>query len=100
MSLSEHHEDLGLLNTSSPVDDDVLARDTALRQLEVARGRERHLVKQVEKLERRLLEAETDVAEMRLEVRHALALEEEIRRTRSWKITAPLRTGSRLLGRR
>jgi hypothetical protein len=66
----------------------------------VARGREAHLSEQVARLEGRLLEVETDVAQARLESRRAHDFADELRATLSWRITAPLRTASRLRSRR
>lgn len=74
--------------------------DDLLRELEVARGREEHLTKQTETLEERLLEAETARATSEQETRRALDRIEELRATTSWRITAPVRAMSRLLGRR
>lgn len=104
MALSEHRESLeheeATLPASlqgSPSRDEL---DAALRALEVARGREAHLSEQVARLERRLLDVETDLAQARLESRRAEDFADELRATLSWRITAPLRTASRLLGRR
>jgi len=75
------------------------ATDSALRQLDVARGRERHLSEQVAVLEERLLEAETRLAEMQRSVVRASTLADDIQRTTSWRVTAPLRAVRRLLKR-
>jgi hypothetical protein len=100
MALSEQREDVELLDESSlGVDHTSATRDSAQRLLEVAKGRERHLVHQVELLEERLLETETKLAEMQQEVERAMDLVGAIQRTTSWRVTAPLRTARRLLGR-
>jgi hypothetical protein len=103
MELSEHRESLEELEESPPAS---LAGhppreelDEVLRTLEVAKGRELHLEQQVERLERQLLEMETEVAAARLESRRAEDFVGEMRATLSWRVTAPLRAVSKLLRR-
>ena len=71
--------------------------DAALRAAEVAKGRERHLGGQIEKLEERLLETDLVVAEREKEIARLLDLVDEIQHTRSWRWTAPFRFIRRLL---
>jgi hypothetical protein len=75
-------------------------RDRLLRTLAIARGREEHLSRQIAVLEQRLLEAETARAESEQETQRAYDRLEELHATTSWRITAPVRAASRLLGRR
>jgi hypothetical protein len=95
MALSEHREGLEQLEATSPanVQEDPSREelDAALRALEVAGARERSLTKQVETLEERLLEVETELARAELEADRRSALIDEIKATSSWRITAPLR---------
>jgi len=75
------------------------ATDWVLRQLDVAKGREKHLRQQVEKLERRLLAKEKELAGLQRELRARSAMVDEIQRTLSWRVTKPLRAVRRLLAR-
>jgi len=84
---------------ATELDSALAATDSASRQLDVARGRQKHLSRQVEKLEGRLLEAETRLAESQRSVERAIALADGIQRTTSWRVTAPLRAVRRLLKR-
>ena len=103
MELSEHRESLEEVQESSPASaeqgDSRAEPDEALRALEVARGRERHLEQQIERLEQRLLDVETDLAAAKLQSRRAHDLVDELHGTLSWRITAPLRAVSHLLRR-
>ena len=67
------------------------------RAVEVAKGRERHLARQVEKLEERLLETDLAVAEGEREIGRLADLVDEIQHTRSWRWTAPFRFVRRVL---
>ena len=71
--------------------------DAARRAAEVAKGRERHLERQVEKLEERLLETDLSGAEREKEIARLTDLVDEIQHTRSWRWTAPFRFVRRLL---
>ncbi|CAN5183158.1 hypothetical protein BH20ACT13_BH20ACT13_23970 [soil metagenome] len=75
------------------------AADSALRQLDVARGREKHLTEQVDKLERRLLEKEKELTSLQRELENRSETVGEIQRTLSWRVTKPLRAVRRLLAR-
>ncbi len=75
------------------------AADSAWRQLDVARGREKHLTEQVDKLERRLLEKEKELTGLQRELRKRSEAVGEIQRTLSWRVTKPLRAVRRLLAR-
>lgn len=75
------------------------ATDSALRQLDVAKGRERHLREQVDKLERRLLEKEKELTRLQRELRARSELVGELQRTLSWRVTKPLRAFRRLFAR-
>lgn len=75
------------------------AADSALRKLNVAEGREKHLREQVERLEARLLEAEKEITTLHRQIRARAELGAEMRRTVSWRVTRPLRAGRRLLRR-
>ena len=99
MAVSEHHEkvDVAPLGSTSPSVEREL--DAAHRELEVARGRKRLLSEQVALLEKRLLEAETRLAEMQRSVERASTIADDIQRTTSWRVTAPLRAFRRLLKR-
>jgi len=103
VALSEHRESLDELGETPPpgsgADPSREELDGALRALEVAGARERHLEQQVERLEQRLLEVETDLASAKLESRRARDDADELRSTLSWRITAPLRAMSNLLRR-
>ena len=92
MAVSEHREDV-------EVDAAREAADTALRQLDVARGREEHLARQVEQLEERLVAAEKKLGELGRLVHARSDLIVEIQHTRSWRWTAPFRGLRRLFGR-
>ena len=81
------------------VDEALAAADSALRQLDVAKGRERHLREQVDKLERRLLEKEKELTGLQREVRARSEMVGELQRTLSWRVTRPLRAVRRLLAR-
>lgn len=73
--------------------------DSALRTLDVAEGRERHLREQVELLEERLLEAEKEISALHREIRVRAEVGAEMQRTLSWRVTKPLRAIRRLLPR-
>ena len=75
------------------------ATDAALRQLDVAKGRAKHLSAQVEKLEGHLLEKEKELTGLQRELRARSAMVDEIQRTLSWRVTKPLRAVRRLLSR-
>ncbi len=75
------------------------ADDSALRKLDVAEGRERHLREQVELLEERLLEAEKEITALHREIRARAEVGAEMQRTLSWRVTKPLRAIRRLLPR-
>ena len=75
------------------------ADDSALRKLDVAEGRERHLREQVELLEERLLEAEKEISALHREIRVRAEIGAEMQRTLSWRVTKPLRAIRRLLPR-
>jgi hypothetical protein len=92
MAVSEHREEV-------KVDAAQEAADAALRQLDVARGREAHLSRQVEQLEERLVAMEQKLGELGRLVRARSDLIAEIQHTRSWRWTAPFRVLRRLLGR-
>jgi hypothetical protein len=101
MALSEHRESLERLEETRPVErvgdaarDEL---DAALRELEVAAGRERRLRSQVAKLEERLLEADLALVDGEREQVRLLDLIEEIQHTRSWRWTAPFRVLRRML---
>jgi hypothetical protein len=88
MAVSEHREGFEV---------EVRPSDSAvLHELDVVRGREALLKEQVALLEERLLEAETRVTEMEREVDRYAAQVGEMKRTLSWRITAPLRAVRRL----
>ena len=102
MGLSEHRETLDELEETSPTgseDDPRAELDEALQALEVAKGHERLLEEQVARLERRLLDVETDLAATKLEARRAQDTVGETYGTLSWRITAPLRAVSAFLRR-
>ncbi len=75
------------------------ATDSALRQLDVAKGREKHLREQVDKLERRLLEKEKELTGLQRELRARSEIVGDLQRTFSWRVTKPLRAVRRLLSR-
>lgn len=75
------------------------ATDSALRQLDIAKGRERLLSQQVEKLEGRLLEKEKELTGLQRELCNRSEMVGEIQRTLSWRVTKPLRAARRLLAR-
>jgi hypothetical protein len=96
MALREENDDPGRVGVSAtPAEEDALHRELA-----VMRGRQQHLEAQVRELERQLLAAETARAEADQRFRRQAALVDEIQRTLSWRITAPLRALSRALRRR
>jgi len=101
MALSEHRESLEHHEAASPgsgqADTSRAELDAALRAVDVAKGRERHLELQVEKLEARLLETDLAGAEREKEVARLLDLVDEIQHTRSWRWTAPFRVIRRTL---
>ena len=101
MALSEHRESLERLEETSParVEEDAgrSELDAALRDLDVAKGRERRLEQQVVKLERRLEAADLALGEGERELQRLHDLFEEIQDTRSWRWTAPFRFVRRLL---
>jgi len=81
-------------------DDTTLAvTDSTLRRLDVAKGREKHLTEQVDKLERRLLEKEKELTGLQRELKNRSEAVGEIQRTFSWRVTKPLRAVRRLLSR-
>ncbi|MBA3333089.1 MAG: hypothetical protein H0U30_03780 [Actinobacteria bacterium] len=75
------------------------ATDSALRQLDVAKGREKRLTEQVDKLERRLLDKESELTSLQRELRARSEIVDEIQRTLSWRVTKPLRAARRLFSR-
>jgi hypothetical protein len=95
MALSEHRESLEHHDVATPASDRQDASrselDAALRAVEVAKGRERHLEQQLQQVEARLLETELAGAEREKEVARVLDLVDEIQHTRSWRWTAPFR---------
>ncbi len=94
MSLREQQPEL------EQEDDTTLAvTDSTLRQLDVAKGREKHLTEQVDKLERRLLEKEKELTGLQRELKNRSEAVGEIQRTFSWRVTKPLRAVRRLLSR-
>ena len=101
MALSEHRESLDRPEAASPASEqaDTSRRelDAARRAVEIAKGRERHLEQQVEKLEERLLETDLSGAEREKEIARLTDLVDEIQHTRSWRWTAPFRFVRRLL---
>lgn len=99
MAVSKHHERVEVEAPDSAPAVAELELDAAQRELEVARGRARLLTEQVALLEKRLLEAETRLAEMQRSVDRASTLADDIQRTTSWRVTAPLRAFRRLLKR-
>ena len=99
MAVSEHHEKVEVDprgSTPAGAEGDL---DAAHRELDVGRGHVRLLSEQIAVLEQRLLEAETRLAEMQRSVERASALADDIQRTTSWRVTAPLRAVRRLLKR-
>ena len=84
---------------AAPLDAASAATDSVLRQLDVAKGREKRLIQQVEKLEVRLLEKEKELTGLKRELRARSAMVDEIQRTLSWRATKPLRAVRRLLAR-
>ncbi len=74
--------------------------DSALRQLDVAKGGEQRLRRQVDKLERRLLDKEKELTGLQRELKRRSEIVGELQRTVSWRVTRPLRAVRRLLGRR
>lgn len=76
------------------------ATDSALRKLDIAKGREQRLRGQVDKLERRLLEKEKELTGLQVELRRRSEIVGELQRTLSWRVTKPLRAIRRLLGGR
>lgn len=99
MSIREQRTEVEPERTAE-LDAAVAAADSARRKLDVAEGREKHLREQVELLEERLLEAEEEITTLHREIRARAELGAEMRRTLSWRVTKPLRTGRRLLRRR
>ena len=101
MALSEHRESLERLVETPPASvEDGASRsevDAALRDLDVARGRERRLEQQVAQLEHRLDAAELALGEGERERERLHDLFEELQDTRSWRWTAPFRFVRRLL---
>jgi hypothetical protein len=101
MALSEHRESLERHEAATPAGDQAdtsrAELDAALRAAEVAKGRERHLGSEIEKLEERLLETDLEVADREREIARLLDLVDEIQHTRSWRWTAPFRFVRRLL---
>jgi hypothetical protein len=101
MALSEHRESLERLVETPPASvEDGASRselDVALRDLDVARGRERRLERQVAQLEHRLDAAELALGEGERERERLHDLFEELQDTRSWRWTAPFRFVRRLL---
>jgi|SoiMethySBSTD1v2_1073268.scaffolds.fasta_scaffold93390_4 hypothetical protein len=95
MALSEHREsrerleEAGLPSVEERTDRWEL--DAALRDLDVANGRERRLEQQVAKLERRLEAADAALGEGERERERLHDLFEELQDTRSWRWTAPFR---------
>ena len=75
------------------------ATDSALRQLDIAKGREKQLRGQVHKLERRLLEKEKELTSLQRELENRSEIVVDIQRTLSWRVTKPLRAVRRLLAR-
>ena len=83
-------------SASAELDEALAATDSALRQLDVAKGREKRLREQVDKLETRLLAKEKEHTSFQRELRAGSELVGEIQRTLSWRITKPLRAVRRL----
>ena len=84
---------------AAELDAALAASDSALRQLDVGKGREKHLREQVDKLERRLLEKEKALTSLQRELENRSEVVVEIQRTLSWRVTKPLRAVRRLLAR-
>jgi hypothetical protein len=99
MALSEHRESLERDPHPLPPSTDASREelDAALRDLEVAAGRERRLDSQVAKLEERLREADLALVDGEREQVRLLELIDEIQHTRSWRWTGPFRFLRRLL---
>ena len=94
MSIREQQPEIGQENQTT-----FAATDSALRQLDVAKGREQRLTEHVDKLERRLLEKEKELTSLQRELRARSEIVDEIQRTLSWRVTKPLRAVKRLLAR-
>jgi len=73
--------------------------DSALRQLDIAKGREKHLRQQVDKLESRLLEKEEELTNFQRELKRRSEIVGELQSTFSWRVTRPLRAVRRFLAR-
>jgi predicted nucleic acid-binding Zn-ribbon protein len=88
---AERSEASAVPDREADLEEALAAADSARRKLDVARGREAHLVGQIERLEERLVATEEDVAALGREVQRRDALVADIQRTLSWRVTAPLR---------
>jgi hypothetical protein len=99
MSIREHRAEVVPEAAAEEPDAGVGAADSALRKLDVAEAREKHLRQQVELLEERLLEAEREITALHREIRIRAELGAEMQRTLSWRVTKPLRAVRRLLPR-
>jgi len=98
MSIREQQPEIEQ-EAGSELDAALAATDSALRQLDIAKGREKHLRQQVDKLERHLLEKEKELTGLQRELRARAELVGELHRTLSWRVTRPLRAVRRLLAR-
>jgi hypothetical protein len=99
MSIREHRAEI---ESEAPAElaAALAAADSALRKLDVAEGRKKHLREQVGLLEARLLDAEKEITALHREIRARSELGAEMQRTLSWRVTKPLRAVRRLLPRR
>ena len=98
MSIREQQPEIEQ-EAGSELDAALAATDSALRQLDVAKGREKQLREQVDKLERHLLEKEKELTGLQRELRARSELVGELHRTLSWRVTKPLRAVRRLRAR-
>ncbi len=85
--------------TAPELDEALVATDSALRKLGIAKGREKQLRGQVDKLERRLLEKEKELTSLQRELENRSEIVVDLQRTLSWRVTKPLRAVRRLLAR-
>ncbi|MBA3374445.1 MAG: hypothetical protein H0U00_01270 [Actinobacteria bacterium] len=84
---------------AAELDAALAATDSALRQLDVAQGREKYLRQQVDKLESRLLEKEEELTNFQRELKRRSEIVGELQSTFSWRVTRPLRAVRRFLAR-
>ena len=98
MSIREQQPE-GEQQRAIELDAALAATDSALRQLDIAKSREKQLRGQVHKLERRLLEKEKELTSLQRELENRSEIVVDIQRTLSWRVTNPLRAVRRLLAR-